>query len=62
MNDKTDYQYDVFISYSHRNKEWVRGILLPRLENAGVKVFIDFRDFIIGAPLVREMERGIMMS
>ncbi len=58
----TVYEYDVFISYSHRNKEWVRGELLPRLEAAGLKVCIDFRDFRPGAPSVTEMERAAETS
>jgi hypothetical protein len=58
--DKHDY--DAFISYSHRNQEWVRGWLLPQLEETGVRVFIDFRDFEPGAPLLTEMERAVLES
>ena len=54
--------YDVFISYSHRDKAWVKGELLPRLEAAGLKVCLDDRDFRIGAPIVREMERAVLTS
>jgi len=62
MAKKTKLEYDVFISYSHQNKNWVRGTLLSRLEKAGLKVFIDFRDFKVGAASVKEMERGITKS
>ncbi|MFL5384849.1 MAG: toll/interleukin-1 receptor domain-containing protein [Longimicrobiaceae bacterium] len=51
---------DVFISYSSRDKEWVRGELLTRIEQAGVKAFIDFRDFTRGAPSIAECERGVV--
>jgi tetratricopeptide (TPR) repeat protein len=51
---------DVFISYSSRDKEWVRGELLKRIEDAGLKAFIDFRDFTRGAPSIKEMERGVV--
>ncbi|PZV12658.1 MAG: hypothetical protein DCF21_15290, partial [Leptolyngbya sp.] len=51
------YSYDVFISYSTRDKAWVRGELLETLENAGLKACIDFRDFSVGAPSVIEIER-----
>ena len=34
------YVYDVFISYSHADKEWVQGELLPPLEAAGLKIII----------------------
>lgn len=57
-----DFDYDVFISYSHADKRWVRGTLLPYLEKANVKVFIDFRDSRIGAPFVKEMERAVVKS
>jgi hypothetical protein len=45
-----DFKYDVFISYSHKNKEWVCKTLLQRLEHANLKVCIDFRDFKPGKP------------
>ncbi len=54
--------YDVFISYSSRDKAWVRGELLQRIEHAGLKAFIDFRDFTRGAPSIKEMERGVLTS
>jgi hypothetical protein len=49
-------RYDVFISYSHRNKDWVRGWLVPQLKNAGLKVCIDHESFEPGAPSVTENE------
>jgi tetratricopeptide (TPR) repeat protein len=51
--------FDVFISYSHRDAEWVRDWLLPRLEAAGLRVCIDSRDFQIGAPSVVNMENAV---
>lgn len=47
---ETGFKYDVFISYSHRDEEWVVNSLLPSLEDAGLKVCIDFRDFVPGKP------------
>ena len=38
-----DFKYDVFISYSHKDEEWVRNVLLPTLEKQGLKVCIDYR-------------------
>jgi hypothetical protein len=35
MTEQTEYQYNVFISYSHTDEKWVHGWLLPRLEAAG---------------------------
>jgi len=51
---------DVFISYNSRDKEWVRGELLTRIEQAGLKAFIDFRDFTRGAPVIEEVKRGLL--
>jgi len=53
------YTYDVFISYSHADQEWVRGELLPRLEEAGLKVIIDHRDFEVGVPILVNIERAV---
>ena len=55
-------EYDVFVSYSRADRKWVRGELLPRLEGAGLKVCVDYRDFAIGAPIVTEMERAVVES
>ncbi|MEZ4662818.1 MAG: toll/interleukin-1 receptor domain-containing protein [Caldilineaceae bacterium] len=57
-----EFVYDVFLSYSHTDADWVRGALLTRLEQAGLKVCIDFRDFAAGAPLMTEMERAVLES
>jgi hypothetical protein len=56
------YQYDVFISYSSKDRQWVRGELLKRLDVASLRTFIDFRDFDPGAPSLTEMERGVEQS
>jgi tetratricopeptide (TPR) repeat protein len=64
MNDNqpNSYEYDVFISYSTVDKAWVRGELLKRLKNAGLKVCIDCYDFQAGAAAIGEIERGIKTS
>jgi len=58
------FVYDVFISYRQREPEktWVRQTLQPRLEAAGARVCIDYRDFRLGAPLVLEMARVVEQS
>ncbi len=62
MPDPTPYTYDVFISYSHADSEWVSRALLPRLEEAGLKVCIDNRDFRPGAPSAKEIARAVQES
>jgi hypothetical protein len=32
MSDQLQFDYNIFISYSSRDKEWMRGELLKRLE------------------------------
>ena len=59
---KAQFEYDVFISYSHRDQDWVREWLLPRLEGAGQTVCVDFRDFEIGVPSLVNMERAVNSS
>lgn len=59
MPEPSNYRYDIFVSYSHADKEWVQRELLPRLERAGFKVCIDYRDFEIGAPVLTNIERAV---
>ncbi len=58
----TEFKYDVFISYSSANKDWVRKDLLSALEKAGLKVCIDFRDLKAGKPAIKNMRDGILES
>jgi hypothetical protein len=51
--------YDVFISYSHHDQEWVHGWLLPRLEERGLLACIDYRDFDVGPPALVNMEQAV---
>jgi hypothetical protein len=39
--NQTEKKYDVFVSYSHREGDWVENELLPRLKRAQFKVAID---------------------
>ena len=59
-----EFPYDVFISYRQQepDKTWVRKTLQKRLEAEGLRVFIDYRDFRLGAPLVLEMARAVEQS
>lgn len=59
MPNGEHFDYDVFISYSSGDSAWVRGELLARIEQTGLRAFIDFRDFRRGAPSLTEMERGV---
>jgi len=56
MTAETEYPYDVFISYSHHDEKWVTDTLLPRLEKAGLRVCIDYRDFAPGKAALLNMQ------
>jgi tetratricopeptide (TPR) repeat protein len=54
--------YDVFVSYSHLDSDWVHGRLVPGLRRAGVKVCIDVEDFDVGVPLLANIENAAHSS
>ena len=54
--------FDVFISYSHSDGAWVREWLVPKIEVVGIKVCIDFRDFDVGVPSIKNIENAIQRS
>jgi predicted nucleotide-binding protein len=56
---KFDY---VFISHSHKDEVWARDTLFKLLEDNKLKVCIDYRDFAVGEPSVKGMERAITTS
>ena len=49
----------VFISYSHKDKKWVKDYLLINLEKNGIPCHIDDRDFEIGEPSLLCMEKAV---
>ncbi|MCB9135392.1 MAG: toll/interleukin-1 receptor domain-containing protein, partial [Anaerolineales bacterium] len=56
------FAYDAFISYTKTDENWVEKTLLPRLESAGVKVFVEFRDQQPGADRILEIQRAVETS
>jgi TIR domain len=56
------FKYDVFISYSHVDEDWVEHTLLKTVEDAGLRVCIDFRDFAIGRPAIINMQDAALQS
>ena len=53
--------YDVFISYSRADADWVWKWLIPRLSNVGLQVATE-RDFGIGAPELVNVEQVVQAS
>lgn len=56
------FAYDVFVSYSTHDRAWVRETLLPALEQAGLTVCIDYRDFVPGRPAILNMQDASQQS
>lgn len=62
MVSQPEFLYDVFISHSSADREWVDAWLLPRLEAGGLRVCVDYRDFAAGAARLPSIERAITSS
>ena len=58
----SSFVYDVFISYSHADEQWVEKTLLKTLEDAGLRVCIDFRDFLGGRAAILNMQDAVRQS
>jgi hypothetical protein len=56
------YAYDVFISYSKADEAWIADTLLPRLEQVGLKICIDYRDFEPGVSTLVNAEHAVARS
>jgi hypothetical protein len=56
------YAYDVFVSYSQADKEWVYQTLVPRLAQARLLIFIADRERILGQPSSRNIDTAIAQS
>ena len=54
--------YDVFISYSHADADWVWDWLVPRLKAEGLTVCTDQESFDIGVPSLINMENAVLAS
>ena len=54
--------YDVFISYSHTDSDWVWDWLVPLLKAAGLKVCTDRESFALGVPALINMENAVATS
>jgi hypothetical protein len=54
--------YDVFISYSHADADWVWDWLVPRLKAEGLAVCTDQESFDPGVPSLVNMENAVAAS
>jgi len=61
-SDNRNMKYDVFLSYSSKDRPWVESTLLKFLESKGFKVCFDQRDFPYGCNLVEAIPRAVYES
>ncbi|HUR80578.1 MAG TPA: toll/interleukin-1 receptor domain-containing protein [Thermoanaerobaculia bacterium] len=50
---------DVFISYSHKDGQWVNEVLVPQLQASGVDVLVDAEDFQPGPAALQNMADAV---
>jgi len=53
---------DVFISYSHQDRDWLLVHLLPKMDARSISYFIDKRDFVPGEHLPVKIGNSIQQS
>ncbi|MEH2060959.1 MAG: toll/interleukin-1 receptor domain-containing protein [Nostoc sp.] len=56
------FAYDVFISYSNQDQEWVQNELLPDLEKQGLQIWVDFRNLELGDSFTAQIEQAVQTS
>lgn len=61
MNGR-QYKYDVFVTFSNQDLNWVNKELLPLLEKHKLNYCIHDRDFEIGKPVVDNMADSVYTS
>ncbi|XP_052804138.1 toll-like receptor 4 [Mya arenaria] len=57
-----NYRYDAFISYSDHDLHFIRGEIIPRLEDRGMKLCVHQRDFLPGIPIQDNIVDAIRTS
>lgn len=58
----TESRRTVFISYCHADSEWVELVLVPKLQQWGLKVLVDTESFLPGAHIVTAIQSAIEES
>lgn len=62
MSIDAAFKYDVFVSHAKVDRYWVESNLIPKLQQAQLKMILSFKDFVPGAPKIAEIERAIKES
>ena len=60
---KQKFRYDVFVSHSGKDKDWVDKVLQPKLENENkIRLCLPARDFELGRPIIESIIESIDKS
>lgn len=59
---ETSFKYDVFISYSSEDEAWADNVLRQRLDDAGLRVCIGYRDVEAGEMALPNMQAAVNQS
>ena len=62
LTKEAEFIYDVYISSSSRDRDWVRDYLLPRLKAAGLRIWIDSAEIELGQIWESVIERALAQS
>jgi len=57
-----EFSYDVFVSYSHKDKPWVASVLVKSLLANGLRVLVDETEFEPGKSSIENMTDAILHS
>ena len=60
-SQSAEFKYDAFVSYSHRDGDWVVRILVPSLRKAGIRIFSDL-ELLPGEEWSRALDDGFAQS
>jgi hypothetical protein len=58
----SEFKYDVFVSYSHQDIEWVQKELIPRLTEAKLNICLDDVEFLAGGAAIVSMQDAVEQS
>lgn len=62
LADESAIRYDVYLSYSTRDRDWVEGYLVPHLQAAGLRLWIFSQDLRAGDNWLLEIEKATAQS